>query len=447
MKRTRDFKLCICAILVISVLTHYVLTGDLLPGSSLGISKRLQNKMSPRVRMDTEPPRNSTARAAHGKDTAGASPHTVQSGHTVQSALSSLPPHPTVSTDSPSHRCAPIPLKFPVTAPLLPCAWLSSVPPRCSQRLRARLVCEPTSVRMVFEWVSVATPPAAYGFEDPCLARAVRALCFQDGQDLIPNLSHHVLFGGHEIRSYTFIGILSSVRFLQPCMVMIHADVLPVGSFWDTLVRLIPHLIHVQRSAPSVIFGHPVKVIQHSSDIARLEAVKKFGGVYQDTDYILLNPVEDLRNYSVVMGVTIPNVNYCNCIFMGKPAADFLNVWYDSYRTFDDKAWGNHSTMMPYQIHQERPELGFHEVNTFVTPYFKNMSEQFYENFLDWKRLHGIHLYNRGHSKYLKGRLDQQNSSLGQVSRHVLFGDSQACFQNIPLSRKTVRMNSTYLVP
>ncbi|XP_076448644.1 uncharacterized protein LOC143285271 [Babylonia areolata] len=188
---------------------------------------------------------------------------------------------------------------------------------------------------MVFEWVSVATPPAAYGFEDPCLARSVRALCFQDGQDLIPNLSHHVTFGGHEIRNYTFLAILSSVRFLQsvcgvfqPCMVMIHADVLPVGSFWDTLVRLIPHLIHVQRSAPSVIFGHPVKVIEHSSDIARIEAVKKFGGVYQDTDYILLNPVEDLRNYSVVMGKTIPNVNYCNCIFMGKPAAEFLNVWH-----------------------------------------------------------------------------------------------------------------------
>ncbi|XP_076448647.1 uncharacterized protein LOC143285275 [Babylonia areolata] len=400
--------------------------------------------MSPHVRVDTEPPRNSTARAAHGKDTDRALAPTVQPGHTVQSALSSLPPHPSVSTDSPSHRCAPIPLKFPVTAPLLPCAWLSSVPPRCSQRLRARLVCEPTSVRMEYEWVSVATPPAAYGFEDPCLARAVRALCFQDGQDLIPNLSHHVIFGGHEISNYTFLAILSSVRFLQPCMVMIHADVLPVGSFWDTLVRLIPHLIHVQRSAPSVIFGHPVKVIQHSSDIARIEAVKKFGGVYQDTDYILLNPVEDLRNYSVVMGKTIPNVNYCNCIFMGKPAAEFLNVWYDSYRTFNDSVWAFHSTKMPYQIHQQRPDLGFHEVNTFVTPYFADIGRLFYHKFLNWKRLHGLHLYHRQSEHHFKGRFYEKNSSLGQVSRHILFGDSQACFGNKPLRQDIVRMTSTY---
>ncbi|XP_076448646.1 uncharacterized protein LOC143285274 [Babylonia areolata] len=387
--------------------------------------------MSPNICGYTTLHRNDTARAAHRNGTDGAPPSAVQPGHTVQSAPASLPLYPSVSTDSHSHRCAPIPLKFPVTAPLLPCAWLSSVPPRCSQRLRARLVCEPTSVRMVFEWVSVATPPAAYGFEDPCLARAVRALCFRDGQDLIPNLSHYVIFGGHEIRNYTFIGIISSVRFLQPCMVMIHADVLPVGSFWDTLVRLIPHLIHVQRSAPSVIFGHPVKVIEHSSDIARLEAVKKFGGVYQDTDYILLNPVEDLRNYSVVMGKTIPNMNYCNCIFMGKPAAEFLNVWHDSYRTFNDKVWGFHSTIMPYRIHQKRPELAFHEVNNFVTPYFANIRKLFYDNFLDWKRLHGLHLYTRLFPRYFRKRFDQQNSSLGQVTRHILFGDSgELCYVN-----------------
>ncbi|XP_076448645.1 uncharacterized protein LOC143285273 [Babylonia areolata] len=373
--------------------------------------------MSTHVRVVTEPHRNVAART---------------------------PPR-SVSTDSPSHRCAPIPLKFPVTAPLLPCAWLSSVPPRCSQRLRARLVCEPTSVRMVYEWVSVATPPAAYGFEDPCLARAVRALCFQDGQDLIPNLSHHVIFGGHEIRNYTFLAILSSVRFLQPCMVMIHADVLPVGSFWDTLVRLIPHLIHVQRSAPSVIFGHPVKVIEHSSDIARLEAVRKFGGVYQDTDYFLLNPLKDLRKYSVVMGNEITNTNYCNCMIMGKAAASFLKVWYNSYRTFNDSVWAFHSGIMPYRIHQERPELAFHEVNTFVTPSYRNIKRLFYENFLDWKRLHGLHLYTRLFPRYIKIRFDQQNSSLGQVTRHILFGDSEVCMMDRPLNREVVRVNSTPL--
>nr|KAG5699115.1 hypothetical protein BaRGS_017798 [Batillaria attramentaria] len=89
----------------------------------------------------------------------------------------------------------------------------------------------------------------------------------------------------------------------MPCLVLLHADLLPKGLYWDTLLRLVPNILHVKRTAPTVIFGHDVKVIEHSSDIARLQAVK------------------------IVMGNTIPNYNYCNCVFMGKAGAEFFSLW------------------------------------------------------------------------------------------------------------------------
>ncbi|KAK7486303.1 hypothetical protein BaRGS_00022473, partial [Batillaria attramentaria] len=157
----------------------------------------------------------------------------------------------------------------------------------------------------------------------------------------------------------------AELRAQEPCLVLLHADLLPKGLYWDTLLRLVPNILHVKRSAPTVIFGHDVKVIEHSSDIARLQAVKTFGGVYTDTDYLLLNSVDDLRHHSVVMGNTIPNYNYCNCVFMGKAGAEFFRLWYDSYRTFNDRVWGYHSTVLPYKLHKDHPNVSFHAVETF----------------------------------------------------------------------------------
>nr|KAG5699097.1 hypothetical protein BaRGS_017780 [Batillaria attramentaria] len=133
------------------------------------------------------------------------------------------------------------------------------------------------------------------------------------------------MFGGKELSVLAFLGILSTVRYVQPCLVLLQADILPTGTYWDTLLRLVPNILHVKRDGPNAVFGRKVKVVQHRSDIARLEAVKMFGGLYADTDYLLLNSVENLRQYEVVMGKTLP-FTYCNCIFMGKAGAKFFDL-------------------------------------------------------------------------------------------------------------------------
>ncbi|KAK7482748.1 hypothetical protein BaRGS_00026046, partial [Batillaria attramentaria] len=335
--------------------------------------------------------------------------------------------------------CAPLPLSFPLKASFFPCDWRPTVPPHCTHRLRPQLSCNKSPADILYEWVSVDTPPAAYSFRDKCLGNVVRERCTEN-KNLIPKLVHSVMFGGKEMSLYTFLGFLSTVRFVQPCLVLVQADLLPTGPYWDTLLRLVPNILHVKRAAPRVIFGNDVKRIEHSSDIARLEAVKTFGGLYADTDYLLLNSVEDLRQHTVVMGNTIENHNYANGIFMGKAGAKFFDLWYNGYRTFNDRPWNYFSTVLPYEIHQQHPDIPFHAINTFMKPWYRDIKQTFYDNILDWQKLHGIHLYVRFYRDYFKENFESKNSSLGQVSRHILFGDHRACFNGEDLHSEVVRM-------
>lgn len=154
----------------------------------------------------------------------------------------------------------------------------------------------------------------------------------------------------------------------------------------------------------------------------------EFGGVYMDLDHILLKPQDDLRNYSVVMGIETPDVAYGNGMFMGRPGAKFLETWYSSYHTFNDNDWAYHSTLVPFNIHRLHPELELHLEDSFFKPHYDNIVKQFYTDKYNWTNLYGMHLYNSHGRNFLVGRFETQDSSLGEVTRHILYGDRLMCF-------------------
>ncbi|KAK7486324.1 hypothetical protein BaRGS_00022494 [Batillaria attramentaria] len=339
-----------------------------------------------------------------------------------------------------SRPCSVLPLTFPRNDSFFPCAWRPTVPPKCTHKLRPKLSCINSSVDILYEWVSVDTPPATYNFTDVCLGRVVRERCFGN-TTLIPKLVHYVMFGGKQISFYTFLGILSAVRFVQPCLLLLHMDRVPTGLFWDTLLRMVPNIVHVQRSPPKVIFGRKVKVVEHQADIVRLEAMRKFGGMYFDTDYLIVNPLEDLRNHTAVLGVELKNYNYANGVILGKAGAEFFDLWYKNYKTFDDRKWGYHSTILPYELHKKHPEVALYVANTLINPNYNHIKKKFYEHLFNWKSKHGIHLYVRFFRKYFQGNFETKNTSLGQVSRRILFGDSDACFGGRDIVGKLTFLN------
>lgn len=116
------------------------------------------------------------------------------------------------------------------------------------------------------------SPVISVPFRNTCLKRFITDSCF-DGLP-VPKVVHFVWFSNHTMDLVTFLSVLAAHRFLDPCLILFHADVLPVGPYWRALLSLVPVLVHVQRSAPSKVFGRTLGAVQHKSDIARLEALK-----------------------------------------------------------------------------------------------------------------------------------------------------------------------------
>ena len=95
---------------------------------------------------------------------------------------------------------------------------------------------------------------------------------------LVPNIVHYVWFG--EKKQFTFLNYLSFLganKFIKPRMILVHGDALPIGNWWDSILKEIPNVYFVHRQRPTNIMGHDIKIIQHSADIARLQLL--FGNI------------------------------------------------------------------------------------------------------------------------------------------------------------------------
>lgn len=152
---------------------------------------------------------------------------------------------------------------------------------------------------------------------------------------------------------------------------MFHYQHMPWGPWWE----LIAPFLQLQKIEPdqfisSFLYNDP-KIGQyryaHLSDIARLEILIKYGGVYADIDTLFIHPLpERLLEHEFVMGLEkvdwkaaaaqAAGGSLCNAFMMGVPDSDFakllLNRTYESF----DGTWSAHSTFLPYRLSREHPE-------------------------------------------------------------------------------------------
>lgn len=124
----------------------------------------------------------------------------------------------------------------------------------------------------------------------------------------VPRNLHYVWFSNEAkpLRFHHLIALLGAVRFFRPRTIYFVHDTLPQGQYWDYFLAKLPSNVDlrmVQRSPPTEVFGRPVRIIEHQSDVARLQSVMKHGGLYVDTDQVLVRSLDPLLCHSTVMGL------------------------------------------------------------------------------------------------------------------------------------------------
>ena len=156
----------------------------------------------------------------------------------------------------------------------------------------------------------------------------------------------------------------------------------------------------------------------------------ELGGVYLDNDQFVLRPLDDLYNESMVISVEVKGFNCGNGLLLAAPGAPFLGLWLRNYTDFKGSRWAEHSTVRPYRLALAFPRL-VRVLDSFFVPHYGRVRRFFNRTLTPthaWARQHGFHLYHhRVRDLLARQRLDLQDNAVGDVTRHVLYGDQGRC--------------------
>ena len=92
-------------------------------------------------------------------------------------------------------------------------------------------------------------------------------------------------------------------------LLFVHTNRLPKG---DRCARIAAMATVLPITRPVSVMGNPATWAQHQADVVRLHALRRWGGVYLDTDAILVSPLSALL---ALPGVSIgaqPSCGLCN---------------------------------------------------------------------------------------------------------------------------------------
>jgi len=170
----------------------------------------------------------------------------------------------------------------------------------------------------------------------------------------VPNILHLVHLNGGEFPLYVYLNFLAAMENIKPNKTLFHFTIEPRGQFWKKLLNL-PTFIPLKYQEPVQIHGIiPDKQDwAHKSDIIRLDALRKYGGIYIDTDVLVLRSFDYFRQFPFTMGnwrTEELSIVLCNAVIISAANSSFLQRWYSGYKEADFSCWDCQSVVLPTEM-------------------------------------------------------------------------------------------------
>ena len=243
----------------------------------------------------------------------------------------------------------------------------------------------------------------------------------------VPNIVHFVSFSCHEYKISAYLTMLSALKHQSPDLILLHTDCEPTGWYWELFKTAAGNMLKiVRKTPPKSIFGNPIKVVEHQADIARLHILLQIGGIYLDSDTLVMKSLDELRKYNIVLGEE-SLISLANGAVLTNKDSWFLKRWFQEYENFDDGHWGISSVETPRALWQLFPEE-IHVVEVLMMRPNWLEYQMLHHGFFDWSNHYTVHLSTRFMDKFDKFRTLTQfavlNTSYGEVARKILWGDS-----------------------
>jgi mannosyltransferase OCH1-like enzyme len=190
---------------------------------------------------------------------------------------------------------------------------------------------------------------------------------------MIPNIVHFnygLIPQNDNFLFVYYIAVLSCKLINNPDKIYFYYHYEPKGCWWDKTKELVDI---IKIDIPNFIGKKPLKKVAHKSDIARMEALKKYGGIYLDIDTICIKSYKHLLNNCFFIGNEITesgkNMGLCNAIMGTEPEGSFITEWWDNYEEhFNPDGWQEASTFLPFQLSKINTNLTILNPSTFLLP-------------------------------------------------------------------------------
>jgi hypothetical protein len=168
-----------------------------------------------------------------------------------------------------------------------------------------------------------------------------------------------------------YLCLASCLQVNEPEAVYFYYHYEPFGRYWDLIKE---HLILVPIQPVAFVRNyhyadHAIRRYSyaHEADFIRLEKLLSHGGVYADMDTLFVNPIpaglyeqpfvlgreDDV--FDTATGQMHPSV--CNAFIMAQRHAAFGRLWLERLEQAFNGTWSNHSTLLPYELAQQHPDL------------------------------------------------------------------------------------------
>lgn len=106
---------------------------------------------------------------------------------------------------------------------------------------------------------------------------------------------------------------------------------------------------------------------QYQADVVRLQKLYELGGIYLDTDCIMLKPLTELLDNDCVMSGFAGDIethpkhkvqSFSAATILAKPKAEFIKIWLERLADGLSKGvWAWHVVDLPVGLYKEHPEM------------------------------------------------------------------------------------------
>ncbi|KAL3186892.1 hypothetical protein MRX96_004705 [Rhipicephalus microplus] len=252
----------------------------------------------------------------------------------------------------------------------------------------------------------------------------------------VPNIVHFVRLGNVPLSFIEVVSIRAAWLQQKPDYLMVHCNnctATTESENWKH-IKDIPRLTLRYVEKPETIFGINISCIEHASDIVRIRVLRKYGGIYLDSDSYVVKSLDRYRRYETAIGWP-PDGIIGNQIIVAHKQSEFLRLYYESYRKYRPDLWYYNGGELPTQeILGKNPHLVYRVPCDFGV-YEHIVITLFEQSNDDWRNFSAIHVL-FGHRSYLSNdtfgpinfeTVGRYKQNFGKMARLVLTGSTRLC--------------------